>query len=34
VLYATCNVDGKTDVDAEYFSSSVDATLKKKNEGR
>lgn len=33
-LYATCNVDGKSDVDTEYFSSSVDSTLQKKNEGR
>lgn len=33
-LYATCNVDGKIDVDAEYFSSSVDSSTKKKNEGR
>ena len=33
-LYATCNADGKDAVNAEYFASSVDATLKKKNEGR
>ena len=34
VIYAECNVDGKSDVNTQYFSSSVDATLKKKNEGR
>jgi prepilin-type N-terminal cleavage/methylation domain-containing protein len=34
VIYAHCNVDGKSDVDTQYFSSSVDSSLKKKNEGR
>jgi len=34
VLYAKCNADGKTDVDAEYFASSVDSSTSKKNEGR
>jgi prepilin-type N-terminal cleavage/methylation domain-containing protein len=33
-IYATCNADGKSDVDTEYFSSSVDVSLQKKNEGR
>lgn len=34
VIYAECDVDGKPAVNTQYFSSSVDATLKKKNEGR
>ncbi len=34
VIYAHCDADGKSEVDTQYFSSSVDATLKKKNEGR
>jgi len=32
-LYARCNVDGDDGTDAEYFTSSVDTTTVKRNEG-
>ena len=34
VLFARCDADGESAVDATYFSSSFDPTLKKLNDGR
>ena len=34
VVYARCNADGNTAVDAEYFTSSFDNSLQKRNDGR
>jgi len=34
VLYARCDLDNSSAVDAEYFSSSVDSSLQKRNEGK
>jgi prepilin-type N-terminal cleavage/methylation domain-containing protein len=33
-IYARCNADGDTAVDATYFTSSVDTTIVRRNEGR
>jgi len=34
VLYARCDADGQSAVDAKYFASSVDPTFQSRNEGR